>query len=187
MFIKKISKKNKISFSFLVKVYFFTTLIILFLTIFFIFNTGLWINQKQSILNRVYFNGINNYTKVLTIFRHATKIFFYDYDKIELNIPYDNLLLIEPVGWLELMGLVKHSNFVLTDSGGLQKEALWHRKHCFTLRNETEWTETINQKVNTLVKEDDQINLSEIKKCDYENPYANKNSSKKIIEIIKNN
>ena len=103
-----------------------------------------------------------------------------------IDIP-GNLLLIEPVGWIELMGLVKHAQFVLTDSGGLQKEALWHRKHCFTLRNETEWTETINQKVNTLVKEDDQINLSEIKKCDYENPYANKNSSKKIIEIIKNN
>jgi len=38
----------------------------------------------------------------------------------------DNVLLIEPVGWLELMGLVKHAQFVLTDSGGLQKEALWH-------------------------------------------------------------
>ena len=35
-----------------------------------------------------------------------------------------NILLIEPVGWLELMGLVKHAQFVLTDSGGLQKEAL---------------------------------------------------------------
>ena len=97
-----------------------------------------------------------------------------------------NLLLIEPVGWLELMGLVKHAQFVLTDSGGLQKEALWHGKQCFTLRNETEWTETINQRVNTMVKEEDKINLSENKMSDFTNPYGFGESSINIVNILSN-
>ena len=100
-----------------------------------------------------------------------------------ITIP-KNLLLIEPVGWLELMGLVKHAQFVLTDSGGLQKEALWHGKQCFTLRNETEWTETINQRVNTMVKEEDKINLSENKMSDFTNPYEFGESSINIVNIL---
>lgn len=96
----------------------------------------------------------------------------------------DNLFLIEPVGWLELMGLVKHAQFVLTDSGGLQKEALWHGKQCFTLRNETEWTETINQRVNTMVNEEDKINLSENKMSDFTNPYGFGESSINIVNIL---
>jgi UDP-GlcNAc3NAcA epimerase len=48
---------------------------------------------------------------------------------------------IEPVGYLEMLYLLSHSTLVMTDSGGLQKEAYYMRKYCITLRNETEWTE----------------------------------------------
>lgn len=49
--------------------------------------------------------------------------------------------IIEPVGYQEMMGLIKNSFAVATDSGGLQKEAFYFKKPCITLRNETEWFE----------------------------------------------
>lgn len=102
-----------------------------------------------------------------------------------LTVP-ENVSMIEPVSWLELMGLAGHAKFILTDSGGLQKEALWHGKYCLTLRDETEWTETIKQGVNRLISEDETIQIPDMDKGDFSNPYGNGNSSRAIAEIIKN-
>jgi UDP-GlcNAc3NAcA epimerase len=55
---------------------------------------------------------------------------------------------IDPVGYLEMLGLTKSCRLVLTDSGGLQKEAFFFKKFCITLREETEWVELVELKVN---------------------------------------
>lgn len=52
--------------------------------------------------------------------------------------------ILPPIGWLEMIGKVKHCQMVITDSGGLQKEAYFFHKPCITLRDKTEWTELVD-------------------------------------------
>lgn len=56
----------------------------------------------------------------------------------QLNLKL-NFLVLEPVGYFDMLELLKHCRLVMTDSGGLQKEAFFFRKFCATLRDETEW------------------------------------------------
>ncbi len=67
------------------------------------------------------------------------------------------LHLIDPVGYFDLHTLLQHCELVLTDSGGLQKEAYFHRKPCITMRDETEWVETIESGWNRLWTADDWV------------------------------
>ncbi len=71
-----------------------------------------------------------------------------------LDLNFQNLTIIDPVGYLEMVWLIDHSSLVMTDSGGLQKEAYFFSKPCITLRDETEWIELVTCKANTLVGAD---------------------------------
>lgn len=68
--------------------------------------------------------------------------------------PHTNLHLIDPVGYLDMMHLVAHARMILTDSGGLQKEAFFLNRPCITMRDETEWTETVKEGGNVIVGAD---------------------------------
>ncbi len=62
--------------------------------------------------------------------------------------------LIDPVGYFDMIELLKNCALVMTDSGGLQKEAFFFRKNCVTMRDQTEWVELIENGVNVLIGAD---------------------------------
>ena len=72
----------------------------------------------------------------------------------DLKLNIQNLTIIDPVGYLEMVWLIDNCDLVMTDSGGLQKEAFFFEKQCITLRDETEWVELVECGANTLVGAD---------------------------------
>lgn len=80
-----------------------------------------------------------------------------------LKLDINNLTIIEPVGYLEMIWLIDNCDFVMTDSGGLQKEAYFFEKQCVTLRDETEWIELVERGANTLVGANKEKILEEYK------------------------
>jgi UDP-GlcNAc3NAcA epimerase len=98
---------------------------------------------------------------------------------------------IEPVGYLDMMQLLKHCSLVVTDSGGLQKEAFFFKKNCVTLRNETEWIELVENGFNIIAGSDKNkicgcIEEMLNKKSDFSlSLYGNGDASKIIIKELK--
>lgn len=75
----------------------------------------------------------------------------------------NHLTLIDPVGYLEMVWLIDNCDLVMTDSGGLQKEAYFFEKQCITLRDETEWVELVECGANRLVGADKKMILETYK------------------------
>lgn len=100
-----------------------------------------------------------------------------------------HVILSEPVSYLEMLLLEKNAAAIVTDSGGVQKEAYFAKVPCFTLRDETEWVETVetgwNQLVNPLEQNLADL-ISSFEPKDYtDNLYGDGKAGEKITQIIK--
>ncbi len=100
----------------------------------------------------------------------------------------DSIVVIPPVSYLDMLTLLNASRSIITDSGGIQKEAYILGRPCFTLRNETEWFETVELGWNQLVQPE---TLSEsianfVRPSEWPTLYGNGDAATKITEILIN-
>ena len=106
-----------------------------------------------------------------------------------LGLKLKNITIIEPVGYLEMVWLLDNSDMVITDSGGLQKEAFFFKKSCITLRDETEWVELIENKFNVLAGADKEKILDIYNNFEFNynfeiDLYGNGKASERIIKEL---
>lgn len=97
-----------------------------------------------------------------------------------------NIEVIEPQPYFQNLTYLHHSEGLITDSGGMQKEAYWLRKKCITIRSETEWTETLQGGANQLVFEDlgNIQNLFNSEATFNDDLYGDGNTATRIIKLI---
>lgn len=107
-----------------------------------------------------------------------------------------NMKIINPLGYLEFLNIMLNARFILTDSGGIQEEAITLKVPCLTLRDNTERWETVNIGANKLIGTKTEQIITEVKNAwnddewkekisGLKNPYGNGESSDKIVSIIK--
>ena len=101
----------------------------------------------------------------------------------------NHVTLIDPVGYLEMLKYEETCTAVLTDSGGVQKEAFFFQKPCITMRDSTEWVELVASGWNTLAGADAEKIVSAIRNMhlpkDHPNLYGDGHTAEKIIEVLR--
>lgn len=130
-------------------------------------------------------NDVNEVIPVLLLLHPRTEQIL-EKEKIAINFQVE-----QPVGYLEMIHLIKHCRLVMTDSGGLQKEAFFFKKFCLTLRDETEWTELVKHGYNILVGAEPSLIMSNVKNSlssekDFEmDLYGQGNASELLVKALK--
>lgn len=114
------------------------------------------------------------------------------YDLMGWLLSQKNVCISKPLGYLDMLQLQQNAALIVTDSGGVQKEAYYCQVPCLTLRDETEWVETVVVKWNSLCQIDKDMIISKAK-CllsfevmpDHPNIYGDGFSCQKIVDKLK--
>ena len=100
----------------------------------------------------------------------------------------DNVKVVAPVSFFEMLYLETKCGMIVTDSGGVQKEAYFFRKPCITMRDQTEWIETVNAGWNSIVGADKVKILEAIESAqkleNYPDLYGSGNSAEEMLNIL---
>ena len=107
-------------------------------------------NTRGERLRRIV-DGLSRLTEPVAFPVHPRTSAALERDGLELT---GNVVTLPPLGYLDFAALAAQSRVIVTDSGGLQKEAYWYGVPCVTLRPSTEWTATVDVGANTLVDDD---------------------------------
>ncbi|MFA5029977.1 MAG: UDP-N-acetylglucosamine 2-epimerase (non-hydrolyzing) [Patescibacteria group bacterium] len=130
----------------------------------------------------------SNYPTIFPIHPRTRKmIHLYGLQKL---LTSKTIIPTEPIGYFDMLVLEKNAHLILTDSGGVQKEAFFFKTPCITMRDETEWVETTKQKWNILSGANEKIITRLLhtfpKPKSYHPVYGDGKTASKILEIINN-
>ncbi|NRF64530.1 non-hydrolyzing UDP-N-acetylglucosamine 2-epimerase [Vibrio coralliilyticus] len=105
------------------------------------------------------------------------------------GLDISSLIVLDPVGYLNMVWLIDNCKLVLTDSGGLQKEAFFFEKHCITMRDETEWVELVDNNFNVLVGADKNLIIDSYNSHEFNSDfdidlYGRGTASQKIASLL---
>ena len=139
------------------------------------------INRLKNIIE-----ALNESKETIVLPLHPrTKKFVSDYG-LTFN---ENIKIIEPIGYLEMLMLESNAKKIVTDSGGVQKEAYFMGKPCITMRDETEWVETVEVGWNVIVGTDKYAIIDAINnfnpKGEQKLIFGDGKASEKIVELLK--
>ncbi len=112
-------------------------------------------------------------------------------ERFGIRVKSERIVLTEPVSYFEMLVLLKHARMVLTDSGGMQKEAYFSGCPCITLREETEWAETVETGANVLAGADVRRILEAVRDLPSAGPvdpslYGDGHASERIVGVLTN-
>lgn len=145
-------------------------------------NTDNFIRMKEICLA---LKRIATKTKVIFPLHPRTRIKLEDYGYLPL---LSNVIITEPLSYAEIIGLEKNAQMIITDSGGIQKEAYFFKIPCLTIRDETEWVETLTNGCNQLVFADSELIyqkfLNSIPSNFVEGIFGDGSASRKILNFI---
>ena len=154
------------------------------------------LHREANLENKFFFQEI---FKFLNFIKSNFKIIFVAHPRTQKKIKSNKIIkkeylkdikVIKPLSYSNIQTLIKYSKYVITDSGGLQKEAFFHNVPCLVIRQNTEWAELVKYRKSFLVKKIKKNELlKSLKKLNFANKkkysfYGNGNSSLKIIKTL---